>query len=66
VTTGSIAAGFNLLNAVVVVAYIALVLFTMVALGRKSTIAALLFMAVAIYIGEAFIAAIQAALNSIF
>jgi hypothetical protein len=58
--------GFNLLNAVVVISYISLVLFTMVALGRKSTVAALLWMAVAIYIGEAFIAIIQEALNSVF
>jgi hypothetical protein len=66
ITEGSIAAGFNLLNGVVVLVYIALMLFVTIKIMMHSTIAGLLFSAVAIYIGEAFIQAIQVALNSMF
>ena len=66
VSGGGIIAGFNILNAVVVPAYIAMIIFTVIILGRKSTIVALLFMALAIYVGEACITLIQEALNNVF
>ncbi len=66
VATGAIVGGFNMLNAVVVIAYIAMILFTMITIGRQSTIAALLLMTVAIYLGEAFVVAIQEALRNMF
>ncbi len=66
VSSGGIVSGFNLLNAVVVVAYIAMVLFIVIAVGSRSTIMALLVVAVAIYLGEAFVVAIQESLNRVF
>lgn len=66
VAEGGIVSGFNLLNAVVLIAYVAMVLFTVIVIGSKSTIAALLFMAVAIYLGEAFMVAIQEAIRALF
>lgn len=61
-----IIAGFNLLNAVVVLLYATMVLFVVIAVGRESTIAALLVMALAIYLGVAFIGALQEAIRNIF
>ncbi len=58
--------GIGLLNAVVVVAYIAMVLFAIIVIGSRSTVLALLLMAVAIYIGEAFVVGIQEALRNMF
>lgn len=66
IAEGGIVTGFNLLNAVVVLAYIAMVIFVMIAIGSKSTVASLIWLAVAIYIGEAFVVAIQEALTNLF
>ncbi len=64
--TSGIATGFNILNSTVVIVYIAFILVIMIRLGQKSTLAALLFMAIAVYIGEAFVTIIQQALNQVF
>lgn len=64
-TSGAVT-GFNLLNAVVLIVYIAMVLFVVIALGRASTVAVLVLMAVAIYLGEALVVAIQEALRHAF
>ena len=61
-----VSVGVKLLNAVVVLAYVAMVLFTVVAIGRESTVIALLFMVVAIYVGEAFVVIIQEAIRALF
>ncbi len=61
-----ISVGVKLLNAVVVLAYVAMVLFTVVAIGRESTVIALLLMVVAIYVGEAFVVIIQEAIRALF
>jgi len=66
VASGASFAWFNLLDAVVTLAYVALVIFVVIQLGQRSTIVALLFMAIAIYVGEAFITVIAEALRNIF
>lgn len=66
VATGAIVTGFNLLNAVVVLAYIAMVIFAVIVVGSQSTIGAIILMAVAIYLGEAFVVAIQEAIRNLF
>ncbi len=66
VASGGIVSGFNLLNAVVVLAYVALVIFVVLAIGSKSTIVALIVLAVAIYLGEAFVVALQEAIRNLY
>ena len=61
-----VSVGVKLLNAVVVLAYVAMVLFTVVAIGRESTVIALVLMVVAIYVGEAFVVIIQEAIRALF
>ncbi len=61
-----VSVGVKLLNAVVVLAYVAMVLFTVVAIGRESTVIALLLMVVAIYVGEAFVVILQEAIRALF
>jgi len=66
IASGGIVTGFNLLNATVVLVYVAMVIFVALAIGSRSTIAALVFLAIAIYMGEAFVTGIQEAINALF
>ncbi len=66
VAEGAIVTGFNLLNATVVFLYVVMIILAVVAIGSQSTVVALLFMVVAIYLGEAFVVVIQEAIRNIF
>lgn len=64
--TGSPVAGFVLLNAVVLLVYAAFIIIVILKIGQESTIGAIIFAAVAIYIGVFLEQGIQSLLNKVF
>ncbi len=65
IASGAVVGGFNLINATVVIAYTALVLLVILAIGSHSTFVAIVFMVLAVALGVVGIGAIQDLIRSL-